>query len=269
MYNNIQFQRGAIDASGCIGNGWEMVKQNYGLFLGMTLVAIVLGGCIPCVSLFISGPVMGGVYFVILRQMRGEPVEFGMMFKGFEKFVPLMVIGIVQAVPEIIGQGLRFGVQFGQIGLDSTRGRRSGDFFQSPGIDPDIFAGLAAGMLIVIAIVAVVIILFAVVWRFLLFFAIPLAMEYDLGPVDAMKLSARAAMANVGGLIVLFIFEFLVSLLGLIMCLIGMFLVAIPIIYVANAIAYRQVFPWIQEQLNMTPPPPSAYGDFGQARPAA
>lgn len=266
MFNHIQFRPSAIDASGCVGSGWEMVKQNYGLFLAMSLVAVILSGCIPCVSIFIVGPVMGGVYYVVLRQMRGEPVEFGMMFKGFEKFVPLMVIGIVQAIPEIIGQGLRLGVQFGQIGLDSSRGRRSGDFFQNPSIDPDIFAGLAAGVLIIAAIVVIVLVLFAVIWRVLLFFAIPLAMEHDLGPVDAMKLSARAAIANLGGLIVLFIFEFLIALLGLIMCLIGMFLVAIPIIYVANAIAYRQVFPWIQQQFNMSPPP-TAYGDFGGARP--
>ena len=38
-------------------------------------------------------PAMAGMYYVMLRNMRGESVEFGMMFKGFEKFVPLMVIG--------------------------------------------------------------------------------------------------------------------------------------------------------------------------------
>lgn len=53
--------------------------------------------------------------------------------------------------------------------------------------------------------------LLAVVWRVLLVFAIPLAMEHDLGPVDAMKLSAKAATSNVGGLVVLFIFEALVA----------------------------------------------------------
>jgi uncharacterized membrane protein len=121
-------------------------------------------------------------------------------------------------------------------------------------------------MLIIIAIVAVVFIVFAIVWRFLLFFAIPLAMERDLGVVDAMKLSAQAAMGNVGGIIVLFIFEFLVSLLGLIMCGIGVLLVSIPIIYAANAIAYRMVFPRINDQFNYNPPPPTAYqgGGFGQ-----
>lgn len=115
MTPNIQFNRSAIDAGGAVSQGWEMVKANYGIFLGVSLVALVLSGCIPCVSLFVMGPVLAGVYYFSLRLYAGEPVEFGMMFKGFEKFLPLMIIGIIQSIPEIIGQGLRFGVN-----LDSS-----------------------------------------------------------------------------------------------------------------------------------------------------
>ena len=257
---NIQFQRSAIDAGGCVSNGWELVKSNYGMFLGVSLIAMLLGGCIPCISLFLVGPILGGVYYVILKAMNGEPVEFGMMFRGFDKFVPLMVIGLIQSVPEVIGQVLRIGVQFGNIGLNSGRGRDF-EFFQAS--NPEL--AIASGLLIIIAIVALVVILFAVVWRFLLFFAIPIAMEHDLSPVDAIKLSIRAAGANVGGIIVLFIFEFLVTLLGVVMCVLGLFFISIPIIYAANAFAYRQVFPLIQQNLNnMMPPPPNVYGSsFG------
>ena len=254
MTNN-DFYPSAINAGDCVSNAWNLVKQNYGMYLGIALVAMILAGCIPCVSLFLVGPIIGGVYYVLLREMRGEPVEFGMMFKGFEKFVPLMVIGLVQAIPEIIGQGLRLVAQFGQIGLSGDKNK---DFFQSS--NPDF--AIASGLLIVIAIVAVVLILFGIAWRVLLFFAIPIALERDLGPVDAMRLSAKAAMSNLGGLIVLFIFEFLLALLGIIALCIGIFFV-IPIIYAANAFAYRQVFPLIQQNFNMTPPPPTTYGDFG------
>jgi uncharacterized membrane protein len=258
---NIQFIRGGIDAGGCVSNAWEMVKQSYGFYLGVSLVALLLTGCIPCLNLFLMGPILGGVYYVALRQMAGEPVEFGMMFRGFDKFVPLMVIGLIQSVPEVIGQVLRVGIQFGQIGLDSNRGG-SYDYFQSS--KPDIISGIAAGAIVIIAIVALVLILFAVVWRFLLFFAIPLAMEHDIGAMDAIKLSIKAAGANVGGIIVLFIFEFLVSLLGVLLCVVGVFLVAIPVIYVANVFAYRQVFPRLQQTINnMMPPPPNAYGFEG------
>ena len=72
---NIEFYSGAIDASGCVSNGWNLVKQNYGLFLGITLVAMIIAGCIPCFSLFLVGPIMGGVFYAVLREMRGEPLD--------------------------------------------------------------------------------------------------------------------------------------------------------------------------------------------------
>ncbi len=255
MTNN-DFYPGAINAGDCVSNAWNLVKQNYGMYLGIALIGMILSGCIPCVSLFLVGPILGGIYYVLLREMRGEPVEFGMMFKGFEKFVPLMVIGLIQAIPEIIGQILRVVVQFGQIGLTGGKDKGS-QFFASNGSEL-----LAGGLLIVVAIVALVLIVFGIAWRVLLFFAIPIALERDLGPVDAMKLSAKAATSNIGGLIVLFIFEFLIALLGIIALCIGIFFV-IPIIYAANAFAYRQVFPLIQQNFNMSPPPPNTYGNFG------
>jgi uncharacterized membrane protein len=255
MTNN-DFYPSAINAGDCVSNAWNLVKQNYGMYLGIALIGMILSGCIPCVSLFLVGPILGGIYYVVLRDMRGEPVEFGMMFKGFEKFVPLMVIGLIQMIPEIIAQILRVVVQVGNIGLSGGKDRDF-DFFAPNG--PEL---LASGLLIVVAIVALVLIVFGIAWRVLLFFAIPIALERDLGPVEAMKLSAKAAMSNLGGLIVLFIFEFLIALLGIIALCIGIFFV-IPIIYAANAFAYRQVFPLIQQNFNMSPPPPNAYGDFG------
>ncbi len=184
---NIQFFKGVIDAPGCISNGWNLLKPNYWMYFGIAIIAMILAGCIPCISLFLVGPVLGGVYFVILREMRGEPVEFGMMFKGFEKFVPLMVIGIVQSIPEIIGQILRITVDLGRLGLTGGGGRGNGNFFQSSDAAPL----LAGGLLILAIVVGLVFLVIGITWRVLLFFAIPLAMEHDLGPVDAMKLSGK------------------------------------------------------------------------------
>src|SRR5258706_8544240 len=260
---NIQFIPSAIDAGGCISNAWELVKRNYGLYLGMAIIAVILAGCIPCVSLFLLGPVMGGVFYVVLRDMRGEPVEFGMMFKGFEKFVPLIVVGLLQAIPGIIAQVLRFTVNLGQLGLEGGRRNGSFQFLQSSGPD---FA-VAGGVLVIAAIVGVVFMIFSVAWAVAFFFAIPLALEHDIGPIDAIKLSAQAALSNVGGLILLIILEGLVVLLGLVMICLGVFFISLPIVYAANALAYRQVFPWIEQNFNMAPPPPNVYGGgYGQGQ---
>ena len=259
---NIQFQSGAIDAGGCVSNAWEMLKAKYGVYLGISLIAFVLTGCIPCLNLFLLGPVVGGVYYVVLRDMRGEPIDFGMMFKGFEKFVPLMVIGLIQSIPGVIAQIIQYAARFAQIGMNGMGNGRDFDFFQSSGRD----SMLAGGMAIVAVIVVIAFMIFALIWWAVFFFAIPLAMEYDMGPIDAIKLSARAGMSNIGGLIVLLIFEVLVMLVGILLICVGMFLVSIPVMYIANAFAYRQVFPLIEQQFNMTPPPPTAYG-FGGGQP--
>lgn len=253
--NHIEFYRGAISAGDCVSNGWNLVKQNYGMYLGVGLVALILAGCIPCVSLFLAGPIVCGVYYLYLRDMRGEPVDFGMMFKGFDIFLPAMIVGIIQAIPEIIGQGVRFSVDIADLGL-----RSGGSEFQAD----ETRAAFFSGLMIIFAIVALVVFLFAVALRIALFFSFPLMIEHKLGAAEAMKLSAQAAWSNIGGLILLFILEFLIALGGALLCVVGIFLISIPLIYAANAFAYRQVFPDIRQTFQNTPPPPTAYGgSFG------
>ena len=265
MYDN-QFQRSAIDAGGAMSSAWEMVKFKYGMYLGVAILTMVLTGCIPCVNIFIMGPLMGGIAFLVLRDMRGEPVEFGMMFKGFEKFVPLMVIGLIQAIPGIVMQIIQYGFRFAELGLNNGRGGRPDfDFFAQS----DPMPWLAGGMLMVVVIVGIVFFFFGIIWWACFFFAIPLAMEYDLSPIDAIKLSARAAMSNLGGLVILLILTCLLVIVGVLMLCVGAFLISMPIIYVANVIVYRQVFPYFEQNMrNMTPPPPNEYG-FGAGMPAA
>jgi hypothetical protein len=58
---NPQFYKSAIDATGCISNAWNLIKPNYGMFLGVSVLSYVLIACIPCLNVFLMGPVMGGV----------------------------------------------------------------------------------------------------------------------------------------------------------------------------------------------------------------
>ncbi|MBA3693138.1 MAG: hypothetical protein H0W77_06825 [Acidobacteria bacterium] len=249
--NHIEFYRGAVNPSDCISNGWNLVKQNYGLFFGISIVALLMVTCIPCLNIFIAGPVMGGVYYCFLKEMRREPVSFGEMFKGFETFVPAMVVGLISMIPGVIAQILRLTVNLADLGLKS--GNR--DYFQSN----DTQFVLAGGLLVFAIIGGLVFFLLSVALHISLFFALPLIVEHKLGAVDAMKLSAQAAWANVGGLILLFLLEIVVALIGVLALCIGILFV-IPIIYAANAFAYRQVFPNLGQNFQTAPPPPNAYG---------
>jgi uncharacterized membrane protein len=222
------------------------------MYVGIGLLTILLIGCIPLVSVFLMGPALAGFYYVVLRDMRDEHVEFGMMFKGFENFVPLMVAGLILSIPGVIVTILQWTVDIARfIGPEVPR---RGDFYQSTAQDM-VFGGMS--MMFVMVIIGLS--LFSIVWQIALQFAIPLIMERNLGVADALGLSVRAAAANIGGLIGLILLEIVVGILGFVALCLGLF-VAIPVIYAANAFAYRQVFPYIQSAFESAPPPPQAYG---------
>jgi uncharacterized membrane protein len=261
---NLQYNRGAINASDCIGQAWNLVTRNLGLYIGVNLVAgiiLVVIGCIPFASVFLTGPVTGGLYYIALRDINGEPIDFGMMFKGFEKFVPLMVVGVIQGIPAVILQIVRFTVDIASfLGRTGSPPARRGDFFQAAQPDLSVLAGLSAAVIIL----ALGFLIFTIIWNMAFYFTVPLIVEYGIGPIDAIKYSASAALSNIGGLILLIILDMLVALLGIIAICFGL-LVAIPVIWVGNAFAYRLVFPRLNQNFWTTPPPPSAYGSsFGQ-----
>lgn len=261
---NIQYFRSAIDVTGCISNGWNLIKPNYGMYLGIAALAWVLVSCIPCLNIFLLGPVMGGVYFVMLRDMRGEPVDFGMMFKGFEKFGQTLAVGLVQAIPGIIWQIFDLFANVSstliQIGQQGSRG--SGTFYQSDGTDIAIAGGFLAVYIIFILVYAV----FAIIWSISFVFAIPLVMEHNVGPIEALKLSAKGAWSNVGGVIGLAILIWLMMIVGVLALCIG-WIFLLPLVTASFAFAFRQVFPALENgpATFNTPPPPTEYGGtFGR-----
>jgi hypothetical protein len=257
---NIQYNSGAIDASGCVSSGWGLIKNNYWMYLGITLLALVMIACIPIANLFLFGPVMVGVYYVLLREMRGEPVEFGMMFKGFEKFVPAMAAGLIQNIPGIIFQIFQFTFDIGSRIAMSRPGRGGRDFG-----DPDL--GPLAAFTGIYLLVILVFMVFSIIWHMAFMFVMPLIAEHEIGPIEAIKLSAAAAFSNTGGLILLLILETLIALAGVIAFCVGIFFV-MPLLYAATAVAYRQVFPdLIPSAYRNVPPAPDVYGGtYGQGQ---
>ena len=239
-----EYERGAIDPSGCVGEAWGLVKRNFGLYLVAGLTFVVLTSCIPVLNFFILGPVMGGFAYMVLRDLRNEPLEFGMLFRGFEKFVPLMVLGLIQAIPGILFQVLQYTTDLSRLfGGPSVSGAGA------------VGTGLMTGFVILF----IAYFVFQMIWNAALVFAIPLVIERDAPLGDAITVSLSAVFANLGGLFVLAILNSLVGLLGFLALCVGIF-VAIPVTLAAYVIAYRQVFPQIDlPDFSAAPPPPDAY----------
>src|SRR6266849_2603792 len=90
---------GVVAPFECLKEGWAAIKDRYWLFLGLALVAMLIGGAVPIVLI---GPMMCGLYLCLFGKMRGAPVEFGELFKGFDYFVQGLVAAAIQTVPIFI-----------------------------------------------------------------------------------------------------------------------------------------------------------------------
>lgn len=245
---NIQYQPGSIDAGACISNGWNLIKPNYWLYFGIVALMVVAGivlSCIPflpiLLQVFVMTPLTVGIFAALFREMRQEPIDFGMFFNGFNKFVPAMVIGAIHSVPSIILFILNIVFRVASIipRLIDQSGRHGRSNFVS---DSDAAPLIAGGVLIVFAVVFIVFMIFSIAWGITFFFAIPVLADNDIGAIDAIKLGARAGWSNVGGIVLLIIIEIGIGLIGALAICVGLLFV-IPLLYAANAFAYRQVFP--------------------------
>ncbi len=90
----------------------------------------------------------------------------------------------------------------------------------------------------------------------LLIFSFPLIVDRGLSSWDAIKLSARAALKNIGGIGGMIVVNFVLAVAGELAFCVGLYL-AIPVITAANVVAYRKVFP--KRLTSFDPPPPTAY----------
>jgi uncharacterized membrane protein len=251
--SDLEIRNGAIDASACLSEGWALIKSNYGTFFGMTIVMILINialNFIPyagdIINALIAGPLMCGIYYALIVKSRGEEVRFPMMFEGFNRFLPAFLVTLIYTLPLLaLGAAAVFFVTLNP--TPETAG--VGDF--STILGQQLTAGLIASTIAAY--------LVSLALQILLFFALPLIADHNLGFADAVKLSIAGTTANLGGLIVLFLLEFLVILVSLFAFCIGIFF-ALPVIYAANIIAYRSVFPASQPSFFNEPPRPDAYG---------
>jgi hypothetical protein len=102
-----------LDIFDCVNRAWKALTANFWLMVGgcaiYLLIVVAISGCaqIPfigaifsIVSLIISGPLLGGVFFFMLRLLRGHGGEIGDVFAGFRDNLGQLILSYV--VPTII-----------------------------------------------------------------------------------------------------------------------------------------------------------------------
>ena len=238
------FRRGVVQPMFCLKSGWSLMRDQYWLFVGMSLVAIILGSLVPFGIMF--GPMMCGIYLSIFQRRRGQMVEFGALFKGFDYFGESIIATLLHYVPMVMIIIPFYIVLYG--GLFFIMPRQGGE------PDPASLFGFFAVLIVVGLLMMVVIILISVVFTF----SYPLIVDRKLSGLDAVKLSAKAALANFWPLLGLLLLNGLIAFAGVLLCYVGVFL-ALPVTFAAIATAYEQVFGLGEVQSPILPPPPPSF----------
>jgi uncharacterized membrane protein len=245
MTPEIPYKRKAVDPIECIKRGWELVKPNYMLFVGMCFIGYFIGTAVPLGILM--GPMMAGMYLCLLAaRRREETIEFGMLFKGFDFFGPSLIATLLHMVP-IIAIVIPTYLLF-YLGLFVAIAAQSQT--DSPAPVLGVFVAFFFLIMVIFILVAFISIGFT--------FAYPLIVDRKLAGFDAVKLSFKAAMANFWRLLGMMLLTGLLSIAGTLCFIVGMFFV-LPIVYGAVASAYEQVFGLSDSREfgpDLPPPPP-------------
>jgi hypothetical protein len=239
----IEFRRNAVKPVECLKAGWNLIRSQYWLFVGMSLVGIIIGSVVPLGILM--GPMMCGIYMALFQTRRGQPIEFGILFKGFDYFGDAVVATLLHLIPVVVVVVPTYILFY--VGI----------FFMMPrnGDEPDPRAML--GFFGIFAVFWLVIMVLLILLSVVFTFAYPLIIDRRLSGLNAVKLSIKAALANFWRLLGLLLLSGLMSFAGLLLCYVGLFLI-LPISFAAIATAYEQVFGLAGEfQPNLPPPPPT------------
>lgn len=239
----IPYKRKAVDPVECIKAGWELVKPQYWLFVGITFVAFFIGSAVPFGILM--GPMMCGIYLACFARRRREPVEFGLLFKGFDFFGPSVIATLIHAVPIVAILIPTYVLFYASMVLALVA--------QGDEPNPLALLGVLGTFSLIVLVVVVLIIIISIGFTFVY----PLIVDRRLTGLDAVKLSFKAAMANFWRLLAMGLLTAVMAMVGMAICYVGMFLV-FPISYGAIASAYEQVFglAHAREASNLPPPPP-------------
>jgi uncharacterized membrane protein len=239
-----------LDIGDCISRSWKLVKSNFGLlFVGSFIYMLIegaIGGCgrIPfigplfsIVNLLIAGPLMGGVFYIFIQAIRGQPAMVGDVFAGFRLafaqlflgyLIPALLAGLCM-IPFVVVLALKLIPVVGHLHYTSP------DNAEIQNLMPAIKAGLLT-CLPVLFICLIPMVYLQISWLFVL----PLIIDKQMGFWSAMKTSWKKVNKHwwhVFGLIVLI---GLINIGGFLLCCVGI-LFTLPIGFGALMYAYETI----------------------------
>lgn len=110
-----QFRYGLTkpDFTGLWGEAWGLMKSRYWLLVGVVSVAAVISwfaamvlGMIPLIGgmvgqVFIVTPLTIGALWFAVCMARGQPVTFGLLWIGFNRYKDVLIVGLVGVLAQV------------------------------------------------------------------------------------------------------------------------------------------------------------------------
>jgi uncharacterized membrane protein len=227
------------------GQGWQWIKQGYALFMKAPLLWIVVVLiCFIAAAGLSAVPVVGEPLTSLLLPVvlaglmagcraleHGEELELAHLFSGFQQHTTqLVTLGGIA----LVGQFLIFGVMMMVGGATLVGILMSGQPVEDPEIIKQAISGAGIAVLLGITLFSVLLMTMQ--------FAPMLVYFNNATPLEAMKLSLRAFIDNIGPMLVYGVTFMLLAILASIPMMLG-WLVLLPIMFTSLYACYRDIFP--------------------------
>ena len=227
------------------GQGWQWIKQGYALFMKAPLLwVVVVLICFFAAAGLSAVPVVGEPLASLLLPVllaglmagcraleRGDELELAHLFSGFQQRTSqLVTLGGVA----LVGQYLIFGAMMMVGGAALVGILMSGQPVEDPEIVRQAVSGAGIAVLLGLALFSVLMMAMQ--------FAPMLVYFNNATPVEAMKLSLRAFVNNIGAMMVYGAIFMLLAILASIPMMLG-WLVLMPIVFTSIYACYCGIFP--------------------------
>ena len=173
MRNN-QFQTGVIKPIECVKEGWALIKADYWILFAVSMVGAIIGG----VSFYVLfGAMVCGMFYCYLRKIDGGRIAFDDLWKGFQWWLPGLVVTLFIVVPMFVVYGIIYVpvIMAVVMGANLSQEELTMLIIGTAATDSDLRGDNGLG-------------------HTLLMFAYPLIVDRGLGPIGAITTSARAVL---------------------------------------------------------------------------
>jgi hypothetical protein len=226
-----------LDIGRCVGDGWNLLKNNFGTVFGGVAILMVIQigfgllGQIPIAGILVSlgsiivyGPLMGGVYYFLLKNIRGQTAEIGDVFAGFRLAFGQLLLGYI-VVALLTGASALPGIAIMAFPIIMMVQHHAVD------LGPILLAAL--GFLVMIVPVTY----FSISWMF----SLPLIIDKQMEFWPAMSASRKIVGKHWWLVFGLMVVCGLVNVAGILVCCVGLF-ISVPVVFGAMMYAYESIF---------------------------